>query len=82
MTTLVAHFDGKALVPDESVDLPVNQPLMVSVESLPAETGGSPCDVDERVWLNAASSEQACGFLRDEPDVYQSTDGHPFEDTR
>ena len=32
MTTLRAHFDGKVIVPDEPVDLPVNQPLIVRVE--------------------------------------------------
>jgi len=29
MVTLKAHFDGKTIVPDEPVDLPVNQPLHV-----------------------------------------------------
>jgi hypothetical protein len=31
VTVLKAHFDGKVLVPDEAVDLPVNRPLEVSV---------------------------------------------------
>ncbi len=31
MTTLRAHFDGKVIVPDEPVELPVNQPLKVLV---------------------------------------------------
>ena len=26
-----AHFDGKAIVPDEPVDLPVNHPLQVQL---------------------------------------------------
>jgi hypothetical protein len=30
--TIMAHFDGKVLVPDEPVQLPVNQPLSVQVE--------------------------------------------------
>jgi hypothetical protein len=34
MKTLKAHFDGKVLVPDEPVDLPVNRPLELSVVSL------------------------------------------------
>jgi hypothetical protein len=33
MTAIKAHFDGKVLVPDEPVDLPVNQPLEVFVAS-------------------------------------------------
>ena len=32
MTTLKAHFDGKVLVPDEPVNLPVNRALKVLVE--------------------------------------------------
>jgi hypothetical protein len=32
MTMLTAHFDGKVLIPDEPVDLPVNCPLKVRVE--------------------------------------------------
>jgi hypothetical protein len=33
MITLKAHFDGKTLVPDEPVDLPQGQPLLLHVES-------------------------------------------------
>ena len=32
MTVLKAHFDGKVLVPDEPVDLPLNCPLEVQVK--------------------------------------------------
>jgi hypothetical protein len=32
MTTLTAHFDGKVLIPDEPVKLPVNGALKVQVE--------------------------------------------------
>ena len=34
MTVLKAHFDGKVLVPDEPVDLPVNCALEVHVKAL------------------------------------------------
>jgi hypothetical protein len=30
--TLTAHFDGKVIVPDEPVQLPVGQPLQVHIE--------------------------------------------------
>jgi hypothetical protein len=33
MTTLKAHFDGKVLVPEEPVDLPVDCTLQVHVET-------------------------------------------------
>ena len=45
MTTLTAHFDGKVLVPDSPVKLPVNQPLKVSVSTL--ETDGEEDDDDQ-----------------------------------
>jgi hypothetical protein len=32
--TLKVHFDGRVLVPDEPVDLPLNRPLELSVVSL------------------------------------------------
>ncbi|MEN6357467.1 MAG: hypothetical protein ABFD83_10325 [Armatimonadota bacterium] len=31
-----AHFDGKAIIPDEPVDLPVNQPLEFELKEEPA----------------------------------------------
>jgi len=31
------HFDGKTLVPDEPVDLPVNEPMEAELRSLNAE---------------------------------------------
>jgi len=33
MTTIRAHFDGRVLVPDEAVNLPLNEPLTVQVET-------------------------------------------------
>jgi hypothetical protein len=38
MKTLKAHFDGKVLVPDEPVDLPINRPLELRVEPLGKST--------------------------------------------
>lgn len=32
MTEIAAHFDGKVIVPDEPVQLPVGEPLRVQVE--------------------------------------------------
>ena len=32
MSTIRCHFDGKVIIPDEPVDFPVNQPLLVRVE--------------------------------------------------
>jgi hypothetical protein len=35
MTVLKAHFDGKVLVPDEPVNLPMNCALKLHVETVP-----------------------------------------------
>ena len=35
MVALKGHFDGKVIVPDESLDLPRNQRLIVHVEPIP-----------------------------------------------
>ena len=80
MTTLLAHFDGKVLVPDSPVKLPKNQPLKVSVSLL--ETNGAEDDMDEGAWLRVASKNPSFDFLREEPDLYRSTDGKPFHDAR
>jgi hypothetical protein len=34
--SLTAHFDGKVIVPDEPVQLPIGQPLRVVIEVQPA----------------------------------------------
>jgi hypothetical protein len=39
MVAIRAHFDGKALIPDEPVELPRDRTLIVHVE---AETGRQP----------------------------------------
>ena len=58
MTTITAHFDGKFIVPDEPVELPIGQPLLVSCEiasgspprfadllDLAADLPGAPADL-------------------------------------
>ena len=52
--TIIAHFDGKVLVPDEPVQLPVGQPLQVHVE-VPA--------------LSAARFADLLSFAADLPDA-------------
>jgi len=41
MTKLRAHFDGKVLVPDEPVDLPLNRELEIHVDVV---EGGVPAE--------------------------------------
>jgi len=31
-TTILAHFDGQVLVPEQPVDLPVNEPLRLQID--------------------------------------------------
>jgi hypothetical protein len=81
MTTLLAHFDGKVLVPDSPAELPVNQPLKISVSTIEAN-GAEDDDMHEGAWLRAAAENPSFDFLRDEPNLYHSTDGKPFHDAR
>jgi len=76
MTALLAHLEGKVLVPDSPVKLPVNQPLKVSVSTV--ETNDAEDDMNEGAGLRAASKNPSFDFLRDESDFYQSTDGKLF----
>jgi hypothetical protein len=47
MVTLNAHFDGKAIIPDEPVSLPTNQKLRVTIEAIePAVAQASTKRVD------------------------------------
>ena len=78
MTTLTAHFDGKVLVPDSPVKLPVNQTLKVSVSTVEA-SGEEDDDMNEGAWLRAASKNSTFDFLKEEPEIYRSTDGKPFD---
>ena len=77
MTTLTAHFDGRVLVPDEPVKLPVNQPLRISV--VPMSESEHSEEVDELAWQHAASSAVGPNFLAGEPDIYSQNDGRPFD---
>ena len=36
-STFTAHFDGKVIVPDEPVDLPINTQLIITVRWTPKE---------------------------------------------
>ena len=70
MTTLNAHFDGRVIVPDEPIDLPTNQPLIVHIEPV----GGKHEAAEESVlsWLaaNAVESEALPADLADRHDHY------------
>jgi hypothetical protein len=60
MIAFSAHFDGKVIVPDQAVDLPLGRPLVVRVET-PGDTGPAAEDLPRPAlqWLaeNAVDDE-------------------------
>ena len=82
MTTLRGHFDGKVIVPDEPVDLPRDQQLVINVT--PAEGSEKPAHgtieyivermknsriSDEDAELMRTAIEEACERIEPAPDV-------------
>jgi hypothetical protein len=68
--TVHAHFDGKVIVPDEPLDLPPNQALILQIQPIGKqdESGGEPV----LSWLaaNAIDSEALPADLADRHDHY------------
>lgn len=68
--TVYAHFDGKVIIPDEPLDLPPNQPLILQIRAV----GGEGESTQESVlsWLaaNAVDSEALPADLADRHDHY------------
>jgi hypothetical protein len=67
--TVNAHFDGKAIIPDEPIDLPPNQALIVQIESV--ETRET-ADESALAWLaaNAVEDDGLPADLADRHDHY------------
>ena len=70
MVTVSAHFDGKVIVPDEPLDLPPNQALIVQIERVGDEA--VPSDESALTWIaaNAVDSEALPTDLADQHDHY------------
>jgi hypothetical protein len=68
--TVSAHFDGKVIVPEEPLDLPLNQPLIVQIR--PASGKVEPAEESALSWLaaNAVDSEALPPDLADRHDHY------------
>jgi hypothetical protein len=79
MVTVNAHFDGKAIVPDEPLDLPPNQALIVQIERVGAL---EPAEESALAWIaaNAVDSDALPTDLADQHDHYLY--GRPKKDTR
>ncbi len=55
MERFVAHFDGKYLLPDQPVDLPIGKPLQVTAEEVAKPADTPPLNLGE--WLDAIVAE-------------------------
>lgn len=78
--TVKAHFDGKVIVPDEPIDLPLNERLIVRIERT-----GEPQKREEEPalnWLaaNAVDDETLPADLANQHDHYLY--GCPMKDKR
>jgi hypothetical protein len=49
--TVSAHFDGKVIVPDEPLDLPPNQALILQIEPVSGED--APAEESSLAWIAA-----------------------------
>ena len=67
--TVHAHFDGKAIIPDEPLDLPPNQALIVRIERVGTR---ETAEVSALAWLaaNAVESDELPTDLADRHDHY------------
>ncbi len=80
MTQMItAHFDGKVLIPDEDVELPVGQPLLLHIELTSSSTPrfadllGLEVDLpDAPADLAAQHDQYLYGSPSDEPRVNRS----------
>ena len=67
--TIHAHFDGKAIIPDEPLDMPPNQALILQIERVePRE----PAEESALAWLaaNAVENDALPTDLADQHDHY------------
>jgi hypothetical protein len=68
--TLSAHFDGKVIIPDEPLELPPNQALIVVIKTVSSQD--EPAKESVLSWLaaNAVDSETLAADLADRHDHY------------
>ena len=50
MVAIKGHFDGKVFVPDEPVDLPRGQAVVMHVQCAPAVEGTAATNGEENAW--------------------------------
>jgi hypothetical protein len=76
--TVNAHFDGKVIIPDEPLDLPPNQALIVRIE--PVGAASETVKESALTWLavNATENDALTEDLADQHDHYLY--GRPTKD--
>ena len=70
MTTVNAHFDGKVIIPDEPLDLPPNQALIVRIEPVGGKHDAEGGSVLSWLAANAVESDALPADLADRHDHY------------
>ena len=75
--TVHAHFDGKAIIPDEPLDMPPNQALILQIERVGPR---QPAEESALAWLaeNAVENDALPTDLSDQHDHYLY--GSPMKD--
>ena len=70
--TIHARFDGKVIIPDKPLDLPLNQTLLVQIE--PVDQTSETADESALLWLATHASESPTlpTDLADQHDRYLS----------
>ena len=68
--TISAHFDGKVIVPDEPLDLPPNQALVLQIQAVPGKD--VPAEESALAWIaaNAVDSDALPVDFADRHDRY------------
>jgi hypothetical protein len=75
MVRVNAHFDGKFIIPDEPVDLPLNQPLVIRIEPRGTLTGAADQSVLSWLAANAIEADTLPADLADRDDRYSHWSG-------
>ena len=66
MRAIKAHFDGKVLVPDEPVDLPLGKALIVKIEEAESQTTRS----KRKAGLHRGTATTSPDFDKPLPDAF------------
>lgn len=80
MVAIRGHFDGKVIVPDEPIDLPRGQALIVHIERATSSPGGD--DAADSAWTEGIAREWETELSDPREDIYTMEDGEPVDDRR